>query len=295
MTASSAISRLAVVFNPAARSTGATRQITRLRHLAAGARLCETRGEGDARRLARELAADGAETIVAAGGDGTLNEVAAGLLEAGVMPRPTLGVLPLGTMNVFAHELGLPAARLASCWERIERGETREIDVWRANGRPFVQMAGIGLDALVIRHTSWEAKKKWGPLSYAATLAQWLDRPPVSVRVSIDGGAWLEGTSVLLGNGALYGGPFKVFPRAVNNDGLLDIALVQVHGPAAMAGLVADVMTQLDREISGLSLHQGRHVRVEAGTPVPFEVDGELGHETPVEITRDPWPLRVVV
>lgn len=286
---------LGVIFNPAARSTGAQRRVSQLRELAAGAILCETTARGDAQRFARALAEEGVHTVVAAGGDGTLNEVIAGIWEADITTKPALGVLPLGTMNVFAHEMGLPAADLAACWQRIEGGETREIDVWLANQHPFVQMAGVGLDALVIQDTSWEAKKKWGPLSYAATLARWLDRPPTTVRVSLDGGPWLTGTSVLAGNGALYGGPFRVFPDARNDDGRLDIALVNIEGPSAMAGLVADVVTALDQDFSGLSLHRASHVRIEADASLPFEVDGELDGSTPVELSRASHQLRVLV
>lgn len=292
---SSTVRRLGIIFNPAARSTAAQRRVGELRRLVTEAQWCATQGAGDARRLARELAEQGFTTVVAAGGDGTLNEVVAGLYEAQCPTRPTLGVLPLGTMNVFALELGLPAADLVACWERILQGTTREIDVWRANQRLFVQMAGVGLDAQVIQDTPWEAKKKWGPLSYAATLTRWLDRPPPTVRVRLDDGPWLTGTSVLAGNGSFYGGPFRVFPEANHQDGYLDIALLTVHGPAAMASLIADVVTALDQDFSGLSLYRARQVQVEADSPLPFEVDGELGGCTPVRIAREPEQLRVIV
>lgn len=285
---------IAVILNPAARSSRAGRQLERVRALATGAHCAETRTAGDARHLARTLAEEGWSTIVAAGGDGTVNEVVAGLLEADVATCPTLGILPLGTMNVFALELGLPVLRLEHCWQRIEAGHTRPIDVWGAGPHRFVQMAGVGVDAQVIRHTSWESKKQWGPLSYLGTLSRVLENPPAEIRVRIDDGPWLSASTVLLGNGRLYGGPFSVFPEAVNDDGLIDIALVHGHGPATFSNLVADVLLrENDESHDRLTRWRGQRVSIEAADAVPFEVDGELGGETPVEIHRLDTRLQV--
>lgn len=287
---------IAVILNPAARSARARKLLDRIRTLAAGAHVAETQAAGDARRLARTLAEEGWSTVVAAGGDGTVNEVVAGLLDADVVIRPTLGVLPMGTMNVFALELGLPILSLEGCWERVLAGRTRETDVWRAGHHLFVQMAGVGVDAQVIRHTTWEAKKQWGPLSYLGTLTQVLDRPPAEVRVRVDDGPWLTGSNVLLGNGRFYGGPFAVFPDAVNDDGLIDIALVHGHGPATFSNLIADVLLrEHDESHDRLTRLRGRRVVVEAPHAVPFEVDGELGGETPLVVSRLETRLRVTV
>lgn len=287
---------IAVILNPAARSAKAERYLDAVRSLATGAHVAETRAAGDARRLARELAEAGWSTVVGAGGDGTINEVVAGLMEAHGSNRPSLGLLPMGTMNVFALELGLPALDLSECWNRIAEGKTRTIDVWQADTHVFVQMAGVGVDAQVIRQTSWEAKKQWGPLSYLAALTRVLERPPGELRICVDDGPWLTGSSVLLGNGRLYGGPFPVFPEAVNDDGLIDIAVVHGHGPATFSNLVADVlMNQIDDNHEGVSRRRGRRVRIESDEPVPFEIDGELGGETPLTVTRHPHRLRVIV
>jgi len=287
---------IAVILNPAARSTKAARRLETVRTVTAGARLVETQAVGDARRLARELAEAGWSTVVAAGGDGTVNEVASGLLEAATDSRPTLGLLPMGTMNVFALELGLPAGSLEACWDRLVAGRTREVDAWCAGEHVFVQLAGVGLDAMVIRQTSWEAKKQWGPLSYLGTLARVLDQPPEEVRLRVDDGPWLTGSNVLLGNGRFYGGPFPVFPEAVNDDGLIDIVLVHGHGPATFSNLVADVlMGKIDENHEGVTRLRGRRVLIEGPKSMPFEIDGELGGETPLLVTRHESRLRVIV
>src|SRR6476646_2462282 len=98
---------------------------------------------GDAEALARRAVEEGFGRVVAAGGDGTVNHVANGIAGSGA----TLGILPMGTVNVFAMELGLPANDLERCWEIIQGGNVRLVDLPSANGKYFVQLGGIGLDA----------------------------------------------------------------------------------------------------------------------------------------------------
>jgi len=287
---------IAVIINPAAQSAKASRHVETVRALAAGATLFETQAAGDARRLAREAARAGFRIVVATGGDGTVNEVAAGLLDPADVPRPALGLLPLGTMNVFALELGLPIHCLETCWNRLLAGNSRSLDAWQAGQHVFIQMAGVGLDATVIRQTSWASKKKWGPLSYLGTLTRVLDQPPQELSLRVDDGPWLTGTNVLLGNGRFYGGPFPVFPAARPDDGLIDVVLIRGHGPATFSALVADVlMNAIDANHGAATRFQGQKVEIKAAAPIPYEVDGELGGETPLLITRHPHRLRVIV
>ncbi|MFN7341872.1 MAG: diacylglycerol/lipid kinase family protein, partial [bacterium] len=114
----------------------------------------------EATELAKRFALDGEPVVVAAGGDGTLNAVISGLAGS----RTALGVMPAGTMNVFARELGIPSNSLVKALEVIDQGLIREIDLFSANDAPFVQMAGVGFDAMVIEETKWETKKLLGPL-----------------------------------------------------------------------------------------------------------------------------------
>src|SRR5689334_9596852 len=133
-----------------------------------------TTAVGDARKLAAEGVREGFEIVVAAGGDGTLNEVLNGLCDApNGLEQARLGVLPLGTVNVFARELGLPTA-LEAAWEIILRGRETRIDLpsveYVAKGknehRYFAQLAGAGLDARAVGLVNWRAKKLVGPLAY---------------------------------------------------------------------------------------------------------------------------------
>ena len=248
---------------------------------------------GDARRLAREFAEAGMPVIVAAGGDGTMNEVVNGLAEARSESRPALGLLPTGTMNVFARELSLPHD-LAACWRIIETGRSREVDLWRANDRYFAQLAGIGIDAAVIDRTSWESKRRLGPLSYVGSLLRELAAPSPRLSVTADDRQPVHGGAVFVGNGRFYGGPVRAFPGAVNNDGWLDVLILHHLDPAELAALFVDVMDRTSHESPRYSRLRARRLRIEASRAVPFEVDGELGGTVPLDIEPAPFNLRVL-
>jgi len=162
--------RICVIFNPAARGEKARRLRRHLDQIGTESTLKLTTSPGDARKLATEAVQEGFEAVVAAGGDGTVNEVLNGLGDA---PRGfesvALGVLPLGTVNVFARELGIPTNPVAA-WEIIRRGTILVIDLPKVefadNGstqtRYFAQLAGAGLDASAVELVAWELKKRWG-------------------------------------------------------------------------------------------------------------------------------------
>ena len=126
-------------------------------------------------------------------------------------------------MNVFATELGLPANNLKRCWEIIQENRTRPVDLPSANGKHFVQLAGVGLDAQAVKETSRAFKRNFGPLSYLISAAQIASRPPPVLRIESEDAVTEEGSFVLIGNGRLYGGRFPFFKQAVMDDGLLDV------------------------------------------------------------------------
>jgi len=198
--------RTCVIFNPSAKGDKANRFRRHLDEIGTQATLKLTARPGDARRLATEAVAEGFEVVVAAGGDGTLNEVLNGIGTS----RVPLGVLPLGTVNVLARELGIPR-NVPDAWALIERGNVCEIDLGRTESsggkRYFVQLAGVGFDAAAVQHASWELKKKVGPLSYVWAGLKAVSMPNVTVDVRADHeGRWERGTTVLIGNGRFYGG-----------------------------------------------------------------------------------------
>jgi len=137
--------------------------------------LYATRSAEDARILTEQFVRDGEKVVVAVGGDGTLNTVVQALAGSST----ALGVLPAGTMNVFARELGIPFNNLKKSLDVFNRGFIKEVDLFEANGHAFMQMAGIGLDAQVIENTDLGAKKVFGPLAYLMAGMKVLgDHPP---------------------------------------------------------------------------------------------------------------------
>ena len=283
-------SMIPVILNPKARSQRAAGLADRLQRLHADIRLCPTSAPGEAEHLAADLALGAHPLVVAAGGDGTVNEVVNGLMRANArrlsqgQTAARLGILPLGTMNVFALEMGIPMTGIEQAWQVILEGDSREVDVWQLNQHHFVQLAGVGLDAAIIQDTSWERKKALGPLSYIMTAAHALQQQAPVVTVELDSGETLSGAVVLMGSGRYYGGPFPVFPDAKNNDGKLDVVVFRRHGYLELFGFLRDIALQSYQHNQDILYRQTTRLSVRAEQQVPVEVDGELMGHTPAEI-----------
>jgi diacylglycerol kinase (ATP) len=279
-----------VILNPAARSDRAGQWRPRVEKLVRGATVRATSRIGEAELLARKAAREGFGRIVAAGGDGTINEVVNGL--AGT--TAALGLLPIGTVNVFATELGLPSGDLEQCWQIICDGHTRTIDLPNANGKHFVQLAGIGLDAQAVKETSAALKRSFGPLSYLVSAAQIASRPPPHLTVESKETKTIEGSFVLIGNGRLYGGPFPFFKRALIDDGLLDVVVFKRIGYLDIIRYLQDVIFSSSITMPDLEYFQTKRLRVSSLEEVPVEVDGELIGTCPVEFRVKEHGLRVL-
>ncbi len=249
----------------------------------------QTSGPGDAEALAERAVQQGYTTIVAAGGDGTLNEVVNGIAESGV----TLGVLPVGTMNVFALELGIPSD-IRKAWKVITDGHTRQVDLAKANEHYFVQLAGIGIDAQIVSETDWEMKKNFGPLSYVFTGVNLLGRTPPALKIIPEKGKAISGCFVLVGNGRYYGGPCEIFKGGRIDDGMLDVYVFQKMSHFDIIRYLQGILTQSHDRFPDVKTLRLRKVRVESAERVPVEVDGELLGTVPVEFTVLPGKLRVL-
>jgi diacylglycerol kinase (ATP) len=279
-----------VILNPAAAGDRASRWRSRVESLAHDCTLYATAGPGEAELMSRRAAAEGFEKIVAAGGDGTINEVVNGLAGSAA----TLGLLPIGTVNVFAMELGLPSHNLEMCWEIIQNGNTRLIDLPSANGKYFVQLAGVGLDAQAVKETSAVLKRNFGPLSYLVSAAQIATRQPPRLFIESENTALKEGSLILVGNGRRYGGPFPFFKHAVIDDGLLDVVAFKQLGYLEIIKYLQDVFFSSDIRLPEVEYFQTRRLRVTSDQDVPVELDGELVGNCPVEFQIDERTLRVL-
>ena len=245
---------------------------------------------GEAEALAKRAVEEGFACIVAAGGDGTTNQVANGIAGS----HAALGILPMGSVNVFAMELGLPSNNLQLCRDIIEAGNVRAVDLPSANGKYFVQLGGIGLDAQAVKETSLAFKRNFGPLSYLISAAQIAAREPPKLLIQSENELLAEGSFVLVGNGRLYGGPFPFFKQAKIDDGLLDVVVFKRLGYLEIIKYLHDVVFSSDIRVPEIEYFQTRHLRVSSDQDVPFELDGELAGTCPVEFQMHEKALRVL-
>jgi len=291
------MARYFVIFNPAARGEKSQRLRALLESKAGlDVALAPTTCAGDATRLAAQGVAQGAEVIVAAGGDGTINEVLNGLGPAGV----TLGVLPLGTVNVFAREFGIPL-RLEAAWSALATGKVRALDLPFAEignqRRYFAQLAGVGFDAHVVRAASWELKKRIGPLSYVWAGLQALHRPHPCIEVTGDNGQRARGVAVFIGNGRYYGGSFRLFPQARFDDGQLDVCVFDSTGYFSLLRYGFGILSGRHPRLRGVSYLQAASFTCTPTEPgqAAVELDGEDAGSTPARFGLLPGALRVVL
>jgi diacylglycerol kinase (ATP) len=282
--------KLGIIFNPAARGEKARSLEQNVRSLTEADAFLLSRS-GKTAALARELAQEGYSTIVAAGGDGTVNEVVNGIAGLDV----SLGILPIGTMNILAYELGLPTTQLEQCWEIIQLGFTRSIDLAMANNQFFVQLAGVGLDALAMRETDLNMRKTIGPISYIFAAAQIIGRPAPRLEICFEERETLGGCFVLVGNGRFYGGPLAFFPDAKNDDGLLDVLVFKHQGYLDIIRYLQGVLAGNHADFADIEYRQVQSLRVISDRQVPVETDGEVTFHTPAHFRVGSHQLRVHV
>ena len=293
--------RTCVIFNPAAKGDKARRFRARLDAIGKECVLKKTAAPGDARRLAAQAIAEGFELVVAAGGDGTLNEVLNGLGDApDGFQRACLGVLPLGTINVFARELKIPLAPDAAM-AALRRGREIRVDLPQAefevNGkrerRFFAQLAGAGLDACAIGLVSWQLKKKIGPLAYVvAGLRAVTNRRPLITASNATTN--LTGELILIGNGRRYGGDYAVQPHADLQNGRLDVCVFPRAGWWTLVRCGVPLVLRGRLPERGLRRFAGTDFTLTSDSPAAFELDGELVGQLPVKFSIAPQALRVL-
>jgi diacylglycerol kinase (ATP) len=243
---------------------------------------------------------EGFDLIVAAGGDGTVNEVLNGIGDApDGFDRARLGVLPLGTVNVFARELKIPSS-VEQAWDVLRRGRETKIDLPRvefsADGkthrRYFCQLAGAGLDARAIELVDWQHKKRIGPLAYviAGLKALCEKKSPITVRAD---GQSARGELVLVGNGRLYGGSFALLPQANLRDGRLDICVVPRINWGTLLRCAPSLLFRGRLPASAVRYLSAATFEL-TGESAAFELDGEWVGKLPATFSVEREKLRVV-
>ena len=275
------------------------------RLLNAGCELTYASADGEAACLLEtaDIARRGlVDAIVAAGGDGTIR-LAAKAVAGTCMP---LGVIPLGTGNVLAHEIGLPhsAADLA---EVLQLGPAIPINTATANGELFILMAGIGFDGRVIASLNQTLKAQFGKLAYGPPLLSAIRRPADEITVDIDGTAYCAAW-VIVTNASRYGGRYILSPgQSVTKPGLDVVLFGDPRNGKRSAGQFAERLTQVfalgsgrldqltNRPDSSVRRVKGARIAVTCPHPVPVQLDGDAFLTTPLTVLDAALPLNLIV
>ncbi|MCC7125463.1 MAG: diacylglycerol kinase family lipid kinase [Acidobacteria bacterium] len=293
------VARTLVIVNPVSgprrgRDVAAAAQLCRAVLAAAGTQVdvAITTGRGDAHRLARAARDEGATTVVAWGGDGTINEVASALVESPV----ALGIVPGGSGNGLARELGIPRDPREAL-SVVARAGQRHIDAGRLDAHWFFNVAGVGLDARVAHHIARPGAMRglWGYLQLALIEAPRYQRLSYTVRANGHTTAH-RALFIALANSRQYGNDAIIAPRARLDDGLIDVVVVEEH---RLTRLIRGAPSVFRGDLEpGPLVHmlQAPEVEVKSEQPMEVHIDGEpLASRTSLRVGMRPRALVVRV
>jgi YegS/Rv2252/BmrU family lipid kinase len=251
-----------------------------------------TRCAGDGTRRAREAVVEGFDLVVAAGGDGTINEVINGL----ALSNTALATLPLGTMNVWARELGMPLQPRAAAKSLFDC-TVQTIDLGRVGERYFLLMAGIGLDAAITASMDSQQKRRLGALAYVLRGLQLVSGiRGTRTRIVLDGRQLRRRVlQLVVGNSQLYGGLVKITDKAHINDGLLDVCVLRGDNVFNALQHAIAILRQRHTYNPHIDYYRARVIDVIAYPRLAVQVDGDLVGFTPVTIEVVPAALRVLM
>jgi diacylglycerol kinase (ATP) len=288
-----------VIFNPIAGATAAQnakRTLAKLEALKAE-HLRVTRKTGDAERWTRSAIKEGCRYIIAAGGDGTLNEVVNGAGNATQKTR--LGILPLGTGNDFARTLNLPVS-IEENIDILRTGEIRPVDLVRIKSdraRYFVNVSAGGFSGIVRQKITPAIKHSWGPLAYIRGAAAALPKlHAYKTRIVLDDAEQISCAlyNVVVANGRYVAGGLPIAPEADPGDGWLDVVLIPKRSGPEIALLAAEIVLGKHLPHGAVTFRRAKKVEVSARPGMWFNVDGEFVGRAPATFQIIPRALRFV-
>jgi YegS/Rv2252/BmrU family lipid kinase len=292
--------RITVVFNPAAGDRRRERldaTLELLRRSGCEVALRATAARGDAEAIAGEFGSDGCATtdaLVVAGGDGTINEAVNGLLARRGDRSPPLALVPLGTANVLAAEIGLPS-RPDVVARTIAAGSAARAYVGVANGRCFASMAGVGFDAHVVANVSLRLKRRLGKGAYVLEALRQLFRFRFPrYRLTIDGRAFAA-ASVIVAKGHYYGGRFVCAPSARIDAPEFHVCLFERGSRWNALRYALALATGRLHRLPDVRIVTGRRVSIDGPPGDPVQGDGDIIAALPVSIGLAPQQLRLIV
>ncbi|RMF41241.1 MAG: diacylglycerol kinase family lipid kinase [Planctomycetota bacterium] len=291
--------RSVLIFNPKAGTAHRIKDF--LLHLTAGAR-CELRPTSqpeDARRIAREVVQEGFDRLIVAGGDGTIGQAVQGI--APDFDRIELAVLPFGTGNDLARSLGFSPDQMELAYEAAFAERTEPIDLIKITDNDEVQycinVANGGFGGRVAMDIQTVDKRRWGPMAYWITSASRLvDLQQYQVRMDVDGTEReFQALGVAIANGRFVGGGFPIAPKALLNDGWMDITVIPVLPTFELLAAGLNFTLNPDASTSRITTLRARQLRLHATPELPFSIDGEPIRHLSATCEVLPKCLRVVV
>lgn len=285
--------RIKLIANPASGGDARPRiqaALAALRKQGAEVDLCLTGARGDARQAAAQVLSEGYDRIVAAGGDGTLNEVVNGVTS----PDLPIAFLPLGTVNVFALEAGIPMQLDEACALAVQ-GTPRQITLGRIDGELFLLMVSAGWDAEAVVHVRPRLKRLVGRLAYAVSaLEVLLLRTPAPLELVMPDGSCYSGFGVVVSNCHYYGGRYVVTPEASMFSDDFEVCLLRQGSRLAMLKFAAGLL--LKRPLQPPLVELFTLARVELrGQNVSVQVDGDAWGDLPVRLEAVPRAVTMVL
>lgn len=255
----------------------------------------ETTPAEDIADVVREAIGSGVERVFAAGGDGTVSAVVDALARTDI----PIGIIPAGTTNVLAQELGIPLNVDKACRLLAGKTATRSIDALQLGQQHFVLSIGTGLDAQAIEGTSREGKRRFGPLAYVWSVLKTVTGfQPHTFTIIADGQKLrVKAADVLLANVSTLVRPFRWGPHIAPDDGRIDICVMRAKNVLDILGVARDIVVPEgpQRERNLIYWYAHHSILVFAEEPLLVQGDGELLGETPLEVYLVPGAVRVLV
>jgi len=289
-----AVPSIALIHNPQAGRGKAPAAARRLLAALAGAGLNPkellTEGRGHAEELVAQAVAQGVDTVMVVGGDGTMHEAAQALAGS----QAALAPLPAGRCNDFCRALGLepdPEALVAA----VATGSSRTVDLARVNGRIYCTVGAVGFDAEVSRYVDLMKAPLWGQPAYIYAVLRTLGRyRPPQVCLTWDDGQY-QGPLFLaaVANTPTYGNQIRIAPQAVADDGRLDICLVRPPGALRVLRLLPSVLKGTHGKVPEVSFLRTRKVEITCDRPMELWADGEPVASSPLKVEILPRALKV--
>lgn len=288
--------RLLVIHNPTAgrrRKKRLAEVVERLRQKGCIVTALQTTRRGDAEEFARAASPADYDVVVAAGGDGTVNEVVNGMVagQGGV----ALAVIPLGTANILALEIGLDPKNFDQIAQTIAQGPTRNVHLGIANGRHFVLMAGAGLDAHVVEGVNIALKRATGKLAYvveSVKQAFGYDFPEITVRAN---GETYEGRMAVACKGRYYGGPFIAAPDARLETPKLEVCILPKSGVAGVMRYGLALPMNKLADLPEVMVVSADSMVILGPRGAPLQGDGDIVARLPAEISIAPETVQLIV